>query len=246
MTNFIRRAVFLFVFLLSCNTDKEIEAGLEQETCIDAGVDAGSDTEITNEETITKEQLESEVVWAWNTIFNDVGAWYKDKRRKMFPIYARMLINNLELIRNQEIPEDVIEHKFPNGRWDHILLAVMAYEESSIKPKVVGRSNEEVGLFQLHSAALQGYSSKEVQYNTELGIFLGLKWTAGAIAICSAYNPSLLDNWDLNSWLGPLAVYGGGERRAIKNGKCVTNWKFAKERVNMTKNLVARLLAQEE
>jgi len=225
------------VLFISCTDDKEIDAGETEQ--IDASIieiipDAGVP------ETTEEERMAEEISWTWKTIFDDLGVSKGDKRRAKFDTYAKMLARNTKLFQDLNTDLGLIDYRLPYNKYNHILLAVLIYEESSVNPKVKGRSHGEVGFMQLHGAALQGYRKAEVQKDPELGLFLGIRWLARAITICG-FDYAIIDSWDLNDFKGPLAVYNGGDHRAMTNGKCERNWGYARRKVSKTKRLITRL-----
>lgn len=232
MTKFISILVAI-MFYFSCSDDKQIDAGVNE--IFDAGYDAGQDTEIIVKKMPKENEMAKEIEWAWTIMFDEVGASKDDWRRENFTYWAGLVAKYIILFQNLK---SNIEYKLPNDNFTHLLIAKMIYQESSVNPNVIGRSHGEVGLMQIHGKALCGYKKTEVKENSELGIFLGIRWLARAIAVCPL---SDLNNWNLSSWLGPLAVYGGGEYRAKINGKCKRNWGFAKRRIQYTKILAERL-----
>lgn len=248
MIKFIQGVVVSLLLLGCVEEDKTVEdADVKEDAGEDAGQDAGKtkqDTEeVFDDPRIDQETMANEIVTVWNTIFNDAEASKDDYRRALFPGYADMIARHIRLFQDTRIDENILGGRLPVSTLTHQLIAVMIYRESSVMPEVVGRSHGEVGFLQLHGAALQGYSRKEVQNNPELGVILGLRWLSRAVRVC---HPDGLSDWSFDNWLGPLAVYGGGEQRAMTNGKCHTDWAFAKERVNTTKNYAIRLLANKE
>lgn len=244
MIKFIQGAVVVFL-LLGCIDKNETDAGTQDTSQEDARQDAGQDGGSTDTENtpkdprIKEDSMVEEIIWIWNEIFDDAGASKDDYRREKFEHYAKMLAKHIRFMQTDEAL-NLFQVKLPTSRYTHLLAAFIIYRESSIKPETEGRSHGEVGFFQLHGVALQGHSRKEVQNNPELGIILGLRWLSKAVQVCHTDNT---DNWSFDNWLGPLAVYGGGEARAITNKKCERNWKFAKDRVNKTKSYAMRLLA---
>jgi hypothetical protein len=121
-------------------------------------------------------------------------------------------------------------------------LLILSIGESSVNPTVVGKKpRREVGLMQCWGKALMGYSREEVRKDFELGLFLGIHWLGTMIQECKIDVDSMRG---INSWKGPLSLYGAGPRRAIKHGKCLTNFRFANRRIKKTKEL-ARLIKKE-
>lgn len=231
--------IVVLVFLLnscSCVEEQgEIEAG-DRIEIVDAGEDASiKEAEISEQNKQSK--MIDEVVEFWNLIFDDVGASRDDARRARMPEYAEIIVKYTEFFKHHP------DYPLPQDDRIHLLLAYMMYKECSLYPRAIGRSHKEVGSFQLHGEALQGYTRKQVRNNTDLGIFLGIKWFAKeGIHKCNLD----LDDWEFRDFLGPISVFGGGERRAIKHGRCITRWKYSKDRVNQTEILYERMLAQKQ
>lgn len=191
------------------------------------------------EEINPKDQKIEEVVSIWRMFFDDQGASPDDDRRKYFYIYAKDLIDVLEVYQD---PDNDSRAWLPKHKSTHSLLATMITLESSVTYNVVGRSNKERGLLQVHGRALAGYKPKQVQNSPRLGLLLGVRWLASLMSECPETIEKLESgNWETEDWLKPLSVYTSGPN-AKKYGRC-KELSTARRRVNLTKLYMTRLKA---
>lgn len=182
-----------------------------------------------------------DIVFVWQMLFDKANAKKNDWRRAKFQEYATEMVKILRYYQNPNMDKNIREWSMPDNRFTHILIAYMIYRESSVDPTVIAKSSlKEVGLLQVHGKALKGHSREEVVGDYRLGIWLGIDWMARMINECGM---SIEDFEKPTDWLGPLANYGAGARKAMKNGKCSTKFFFAKERVRDSKHLMSRILA---
>lgn len=194
------------------------------------------DTDVEETE-LTKEQMIDEVISIWTIFLNDDGARADDDRKKMFYTYAEALVEKVLIYQN---PDNDTGAWLPKHKTTHALLATMVTLESSVIPDVVGKSNGEVGLLQVHGKALAGYSSKKVQKSYDLGLLLGVRWLSTLMTECPETMERLESGeWTEQDWLKPLSVYAGGPN-AKRNGKCIT-FGVARKRVDLTKLYLTRI-----
>jgi hypothetical protein len=192
---------------------------------------------------LKKEKKIREIEETWTVIFDEAGASPDDDRRMYFRLYAETIVEILEEFQNKDSKTVKITGvELPKNELIHILIAYIVYRESSVNPTVVGKKpRREVGLMQAWGRALMGFSREEVRKDFELGLFLGIHWLGTMIQECKIDVDSMQT---INSWKGPLSLYGAGPKRAIKNGRCLTNFRFANRRIKKTKEL-ARLVKKE-
>jgi hypothetical protein len=189
---------------------------------------------------VSDETAINDIVTTWTNRFNEAGASKDDSRRNNFYMYAKAIVEVLRYYQNPEF-KDLRQYSMPDTRYTHILIAEMIYRETSVDHTVMAKSSrKEVGLIQVHGIALKGHTRAEVRRDYKLGIYLGIDWLAHMISECNMEADDIVNPKD---WLGPLCVYGAGAKRAIKNGHCITSMKFAKERVNKSRELMLRILA---
>lgn len=187
---------------------------------------------------VDKETAIQEVVDYWNWKFDSVGARKTDWRRLDFAKHAESLVHAIRFFQNPNNKVYLERHNrrliLPNGRYLHILFAHLIYKESSVNPNVIGKTwRKEVGLMQLHGVALAGHTKKEVRNNPDLGVWLGVRWLAIEYTDCK-----LPDNYSIDHWRGPLALYGSTPKKVKKNGVCSTRFNFANKRVRSVKNYI--------
>jgi len=181
---------------------------------------------------ISRDRMTQEVELLWQMWFDDENASMTDPRRARFTEFAEYVAD--AVIMYQDTPTDV-GGQLPGHKNDHLIMAYMIAKESSVTHDVVGTSNEEVGLMQLHGVSLAGYCDEKVQHNPKLGVLLGVRWLTSMLPKCASENSGVLgaeyDAWDDYDWVGPLSVYAGGPRGYGKNGKCL-HFKTMRERVD--------------
>jgi len=227
--------IVLLTLCISCGSEQKNDAGItdETETKIE---DAGEVEEIVSEliEEDNTEKIIADIVWLWNTILDDAGLSQKDFRRAKFNEYAIYIVNDIKYFQDQDK-----EYSLPITNDIHWIIASMIYKESSMFSHVIGKMGE-VGLLQLNKLARQGYSIKTIKENPRLGLFLGIQWLAISYKACKINN----NTWTIEDWAGPLAVFGGGEKKAIIKGKCITNWQYSQDRINLAKIYMKRRVAE--
>jgi hypothetical protein len=235
--------VFVTVFLFGCTDDNKLIVETVNTNILNTDTESKVDAGEEDNSQLIIETYATEIAYVWRKIFDDLGVSKGDKRRAKFDEYSLMLARNVYLFQDLNTDLGLIDYRLPYNQYNHILLAILIYQESSINPNVSGRSHNEVGFMQLHGAALQGHSKAEVRSDPELGLFLGIRWVARAAKVCGFNYPDY-NRWNINSWNGALAVYNAGDTKAMKRGRCQTNWRYSKRIVNKTKYFIGKLLAE--
>lgn len=202
---------------------------------VDAGIDTDFDAVCEEPVEDPEDQLlkmKEEVVKFWNEIFDELEVKKSDKRRGLFDMYAESLVNKTITLQNLD--------KLPKDPYTHLIIAYKTYSESSIRNIISKNRLREVGLLQVTGKALQGHTRKEVLNNVELGLSLGIDWLATTIQECGLS----LDNWSIDKWAGPLALYTVGPNKALQKGQCNTKLRVTKRIINETKRISAKVLAK--
>jgi soluble lytic murein transglycosylase-like protein len=165
---------------------------------------------------------EQEVLDVWKMYFHDWGIEYpKRKRSRSYREYAKWIV---KWVNYYETFEGAFGGRLPMFEDNHILVAVIIQKETGIDHTRRGRLGE-VGLMQVWGEAQQGYPSKQILENPEIGIILGIQWLAYTTTLCK--NPG---TWTARTWLKPLTQYIAGPKASVK-GKCKI-FGVARRRVN--------------
>ena len=177
-----------------------------------------------SENTIIKE-----VVMLWNMWYDDQGIkpHHKlNKRREKFKEYGTYLAT---AVRYFQINKTDMGGILPIDNTSHIIAAVVAAAETAVRPEMIGKLRNEVGIFQVHGAALNGHKRREVINNPQLGIFLGIRWLTYHTQFCNQKATGM------DFWKQPLTLYAAGLRAGrYKNKKC-KEISVAKRRVRLAK-----------
>lgn len=192
-----------------------------------------------------REVMIRDIIGIWKLAFRDDRAKPKDKRRKRFRKYAEYLADAVLMYQEEPVEVNGRMVQLPKHRSSHLIMAYVAFKESSLRPRIVGKTKwREVGMMQLHGRALAGYSKKQVRYNTQLGIELGVRWATAMLYECPASKWKIKrrpHKWKNYDWLRPLTMYGAGPGRALKpNGRCKV-FDFARRRVSKVGTYSARI-----
>jgi hypothetical protein len=192
-----------------------------------------------------REVMIRDIIGVWKLAFRDDRAKPKDKRRKKFREYAEHLANAVLMYQEEPVEVNGRMVQLPKHRSSHLIMAYIAFKESSLRPRIVGKTKwKEVGMMQLHGRALAGYSKKQVRYDTQLGIELGVRWATAMLYECPSSKWKVKrrpDKWKNYDWLRPLTMYGAGPGRALRpDGKCKV-FDFARRRVSKIGTYGARI-----
>ena len=165
----------------------------------------------------------------WIYYYNKKAWPIREKHYKAFDKYSKELAQIVYYFKRNE---SSLGGKLPDNKDTHIFIAMMVAKETAVNPYVRGKLRNEVGLLQVHGAALLRHKPKEVLENPKLGLFLGVNWIASKFQTC--WKNTDENNWDNTMWYYPITIYAAGEGkgRAYK-GKCQTIG-VARTRINMT------------
>jgi len=180
--------------------------------------------------------MEKDIVAVWDAFYDDQHADPDDLRRQTFELSAHELAN--AIVQYQNEPTD-IGGQLPKHPSTHYLLAAMVTKESSVTRDIKMGDLGEVGMLQVHGAALNGYNPEYVHERPWLGLLLGVRWLAIQIATCY---PDGYENkeWTSVMWLGPMSIYAAGNRAQRKDGTCGVIG-AAKERIDLSNMYRARV-----
>jgi len=199
------------------------------------------DIELVKAPEIDRTQMIEDIIQVWEMFLDDAECKQRDPRRMNFSVFAEELADAIIMYQNN--PTD-IGGQLPKDRNIHILMAVIVTKESSIVHNAVGAAPRfEVGLMQIHGVALAGYNPDLVQHSSRLGLLLGVRWFAAQMDDCKIHRiPGDNQEWRVDDLVGPMSVYAGGSKAIKKNGTCF-RYKVARERVNLTKLYLTRIIA---
>lgn len=191
------------------------------------------------EPVVDRDTIIREAVTLWNLYYDDDSARADDPRRDYFGEIGGYLADAVHMY--QESPTD-IGGQLPGHRDDHLVVAYMWAEESSVTPGAVGTSHGEVGLGQVHGIALAGYDPDKVKNNPKLGALLSVRWIAYSLSQCKQEGGVYGDSfaWELSDWAGPLSAYAGGPKAIRKDGSCYRYEEIVKRinRIRMYRNRI--------
>lgn len=206
----------LLLFITTCNYERTTPKYELMRISTGTIESKDTDTPTINKEDKLKEYKETmidDIIGVWEMFFDDDNAPATDPRREMFPIYANAVADNVIYYQNNEVD---IRGRMPKHRSSHILAAIWAARESSVRMDVVGPLGE-VCLFQLHGQALNGFSKEEVKNNIDLCTHLGIRWIAHSTSQCENNREPTSEKWNNFDWLRPMTMYGSGPKKVYKN-----------------------------
>ncbi|MHA2068559.1 MAG: hypothetical protein ACXABY_29710 [Candidatus Thorarchaeota archaeon] len=214
---------------------------VETATSAAEAVCEGQDIDIYDD---TREAMIADIIDVWKLALLEKAALPKDKRRGKLREYAEYIAD--AVMFRQEVPTKIPGRMvtLPSHRSSHILMAVVAFNESRLWPRTVGKKRREVGLFQCHGRCLAGYTRKQVRNDAQLGVDLGVRWMTIMIAECPSSRRKMKkrpDKWNSRDWLKPLTVYGSGIPTAQEpNGTCKV-FSFARWRVHKVRTYIIKI-----
>jgi hypothetical protein len=230
MHQFKLGAVLLLLVFTTCSQPPNNADSLNKEEQIIYSVEESNINNGINYKHIEEKVLVSLARQKYNKRINIMAAeiknyWVNYYNKKEYPInklqkyrfnrFSKSLAKTVYYFQNNNTD---LGGRLPKDRYTHLFLAMMIAKETAVDPTVRGKTRKEVGLIQIHGAALMRYTPQEVLDNPELGIYLGTRWLTSKFNTC---RKNMKKEWNNLYWQYPISIYAAGEGngRAYK-GKC--------------------------